>query len=94
MSNQIQYAIMQSTPFEWDFENPEDQHIYEVIKSYDYGNVWHKYSLCYSRDTAQELVEILNDYESQKEARREELSRKEIDFLNSIIDPKNNKDSI
>ena len=64
-SKEVQYSILITHPDSWDEANLQDQYIYEIIQSYDYGNTWHHVATMANSDSEQaaELVRALNSTE-------------------------------
>lgn len=68
-SKEVQYSILITNPDSWDEANLQDQYIYEIIQSYDYGNTWHHVATMANSDSEQatELVRTLNNAQSFQE---------------------------
>ena len=70
MSNkEVQYSILITHPDFWDETNLQDQYIYEIIQSYDWGNTWHHIATMSNSDSeqARELVRTLNNAQHPQE---------------------------
>ncbi len=83
--NKIRYAVFQLPPSEWDLEDPEDQHMYEVIRSFNYGDTWHRYVICLNKEDAEQLAGTLNWTQNRFEDERKKNADDEVNYLNSLI---------
>ena len=68
-NKEIQYSILITHPDSWDEANLQDQYIYEIIESYDWGTTWHHIATMANSDAEQaaELVKILNNAQHLQE---------------------------
>lgn len=68
-NKEIQYSILITHPDSWDEANLQDQYIYEIIESYDWGTTWHHIATMANSDAEQatQLVKTLNNAQHPQE---------------------------
>lgn len=87
-NNKVRYAVFQLPPSEWDQETLEDQYMYEVIRSFNYGDTWHRYVICLNKEDAEQLAGTLNWTQDRFEDQRKKAADDEVKYLNSLVKDK------
>lgn len=91
-NNRIRFSVLQTAPTEWDHDLNEDQHMYEVIRSFDYGSTWLRYVICMNKEDADQLAGTLNWVQDRLEDDRISNQKREIEYFDALLnDPTFNK---
>jgi len=85
-NNKVKYAVFQLPPSEWDHDTIEDQYMYEVIRSFNYGDTWHRYVICLNKEDAEQLAGTLNWTQDHFENQRRKAADDEVKYLNSLVE--------